>query len=76
MNTMTLQQIEQIDRPYLMVEEVAKVLCLTPQMIRTQARERPELLGFPVISCGTRTRVPKEGFLRFMKGSSHEENLG
>lgn len=69
---MTLEQIELIDRPYLLVEEVAKVLCLTPQMIREQAREKPELLGFPVCACGSRTRIPREGFLRFMRGGQYD----
>jgi len=69
---MTLEQIEQIDRPYLLPEEVGKVLHLAPQGIRVQARERPELLGFPVTVCGTRTLIPKAGFLRFMRGALHD----
>ena len=66
--SMTLAQVEAIDREYLLPREVAAVLGTTDQGIRTWARQRPEELGFPVICIGSRVKIPKEGFLNYMKG--------
>ena len=65
---MTLSEIEMIQREYLLPREVASVLGTTDQGIRTWARQRPEELGFPVICIGSRVKIPKEGFLNYMKG--------
>ena len=63
-----IQEIERIDRTFLWPSEVAKVLGVNPHSIRLQARENPALLGFPVMVCGSRTKIPKAGFLKFMEG--------
>lgn len=65
---MTLSEIEAIQREYLLPREVAAVLGTTDQGIRTWARQRPEELGFPVICIGSRVKIPKEGFLNYMRG--------
>lgn len=67
MKTYTLPELTQkADREYFTAAEVSCVLGADPQTIRDTARQRPELLGFPVILTGTRVRIPRIPFLRFM----------
>lgn len=61
-----LQAILGSEKEFLLPAEVAQVLGCSPQHIRVAAREKPELLGFPVIVIGTRVRIPRLAFLRFM----------
>ena len=65
---MTLKDVEAIDREMLTVTQVAKVLHADPMTIRLQARQRPDLLGFPVIVMGSRVKIPKAGFLNYCRG--------
>lgn len=67
-NGMTLQDIERIPKEYLTAAQVAPVLGSDPQTIRMQARLRPDLLPFPVVCLGSRVKIPKEAFLRVMRG--------
>lgn len=53
-------------REFFTAAEVCGVLGMDPQNIRDVARQRPELLGFPVITVGTRVKIPRIPFLRFM----------
>lgn len=46
----------------------AEVLNCDPQLIRVQAKYRPDLLGFPVTRVGNRTKIPREAFLAFVEG--------
>lgn len=66
---MTLSDIQRMDKPLLSVREVADVLGVDPQGIRTAAHQQPDRLGFPTIICGRRGRtikVPRIPFLQFM----------
>lgn len=65
---MTLQDIERIPKEYLTAAQVAPVLGSDPQTIRMQARLRPDLLPFHVVCLGSRVKIPKEAFLRVMRG--------
>ena len=65
---MTLDDIRQLDREYLLPREVADILGTDAQAIRVWARANPEALGFPVIRVGNRIKVPKQAFLRYMEG--------
>lgn len=56
-------------------EEASKLLKCKPQSIRLAARERPDLLGFPVIVMGKETRIPRIPFMRFL-GLEKEDNNG
>ena len=47
-------------------EAAASVLGCTPNSLRQAARQRPELLGFPVIVMGSKTKIPRIPFLRFL----------
>lgn len=64
---MTLADIENIDKEFLLADEVAQVLGINPQQLRSQAQADPNKLGFPVIVTGTRVRIPKYGFIHFCK---------
>lgn len=65
---MTRAEIENMDREYLTPEQVAQILGCGAQGIRIQARNNPDLLGFPVSVIGTRTRIPKIPFIEFLFG--------
>lgn len=67
MKTYTLPELAQkADREFFTADEVCNVLGTNPQTIRDTARQRPELLGFPVMITGCRVRIPRIPFLRFM----------
>jgi len=65
---MTLKEVEAMDREMLTPCIVAAVLQSDPQELRMQARERPDLLGFPTICIGNRVKIPKAGFLAYCQG--------
>ena len=67
MKNYTLPELAmRVDREWFTVTEISGVLNADPQTIRITARQRPELLGFPVIVSGNRVKVPRIPFLRFM----------
>lgn len=63
---MTLKDMIQSDKPFITPQDVADVLQCSEQIIRIQARDNPEALGFPVIRVGNRTKIPRKAFIRFM----------
>lgn len=65
---MTLAEIEAMDREVLTPTIVASVLNCDPNQLRLQARQRPELLGFPAICIGSRVKIPKAAFLAYCRG--------
>lgn len=64
---MTLEDIEKMDASTLDITTVADVLDSSAQTIRIQAQEDPRKLGFPVIVEGRRVKIPRLGFLHFMR---------
>ena len=65
---MTLNEIKALDREFLVPAEVASILGVDPQAVRVTARECPERLGFKVAVFGTRVKIPRVGFIRWMEG--------
>lgn len=65
---MTLKDIEAMDREMLSPAIVAPILGCDQQTLRMQARERPDLLGFPTVCIGNRVKIPKAGFLAYLRG--------
>ena len=65
---MTIDEIRNSDKAMLTPADVAEVLGTDPQGIRMWARQTPEKLGFPVSVIGTRVRIPRIAFLKFMEG--------
>ena len=70
---MTLAEIRSLDRDIITPDEAAGALRCDPQYIRCAAAQCPEILGFPVIRIGNRTKIPRLAFLRFMEGSQDEQ---
>ena len=63
---MTLDEIIQSEKIYLTPSEIAPILHCDPQCIRRQAQIGAYMLGFPTIVQGSRVRIPRIPFLRFM----------
>lgn len=59
------------DRPYLLADEVAKIMHWHPQWIRNQARKGA--LPFPAIVRGRRVQIMKADFQRFLDGRREDE---
>lgn len=63
---MTIEEMKSSKKEVLAPADVAGVLQCDPQSIRVRARQRPELLGFPVIVMGNRVKIPRRAFLRYI----------
>lgn len=61
---MTLEEIKQSDKAFLLPKDIADVLRSDPQAIRIAARAGD--LGFPVTFVGNRTKIPRIPFLRYI----------
>lgn len=68
----TLSEIEELPCEVLTCKQVARVLCAGEYYIHEQAMKEPSKLGFPVIVHGTRVKIPKQPFLKFMRGENHD----
>ena len=64
---MTLQDLERSTKEWLLAEDIAPFLEADPQTVRSQAQADPTKLGFPVVVTGSRVRIPRRGFLHFVK---------
>lgn len=65
---MTLDELKALDKPILVPKDVAPFMGCDPYSITLQARANPEKLGFPVCVIGTRTKIPKDAFIRWYEG--------
>lgn len=64
---MTIREIIESDKDYLTPLEISEVFGADPQVIRAQARKDPSKLGFPVVVMGSRTKIPRKQFIKFME---------
>lgn len=64
----TLQDIEKIDSSVLTINQVAPVLNSCWATIKKTLDKNPNALGFPTIKLGRRTVIPKQAFLKTMRG--------
>lgn len=65
---MTLDEIRNYQRDYLTPAQVAEVLGCDPQDVRVAAKVHPERLGFNVSIVGSRIKIPRLAFIRWMEG--------
>ena len=65
---MTLQEGKNMDKEVITPAIAAKVINCDPHYIRVAAHNRPELLGFPVTLIGSRVKIPRLAFIRYMEG--------
>lgn len=68
---MTLKDIEALPRETISACEAAAVIGCNPQLLRIQARQDPQALGFPVICLPKRVKIPKAGFIAWFRGNAH-----
>lgn len=67
---MTLEDIKALNKPFLVPKDVAPYLGVDPYSINVQAKQDASKLGFPVIMIGSRVKIPKDAFIRFITGES------
>ena len=67
---MTLAEIKEMTSETIAPAVASRVLGCDPQWIRIVAREHPQRLGFPVVVLGSRVKIPRVGFIRFMEGET------
>lgn len=65
---MTLEELKNAEAATVNIADIAEILGCTPQTIRVAARQRPDLLGFPIIIMGSRVRIPRIPFIQFIEG--------
>ena len=63
---MTLEEIKNSTKPFLIPADIAPVLKSDPHTIRCTARQKPELLGFEFAFTGNRMKIPRIAFLRWL----------
>ena len=65
---MTLEELKELEINMLTPAQAAEVLGVSAQSIRVCARQRPDLLGFPVMVYGSRVKVPRLPLIDFLEG--------
>lgn len=65
---MTLAELKELDRDVITPAQAAGILKCDPHYIRVAARQCPERLGFPVTILGSRTKIPRIPFIRYIEG--------
>ena len=65
---MTLSEIINSDKDFLVPADVAEVLGCKPYSINCQAKVDINKLGFPASLVGTRVRIPRLGFINWITG--------
>lgn len=65
---MKLEEIKRSEKAFLVPADIAEVLGTNPYSISLQARDCPAALGFPVCRIGSRTKIPRIPFIRFVEG--------
>lgn len=73
---MTLDEIRAADKDFLTPEDVHLVIGCGAYSINVQAHKDPTKLGFPVCVIGRRVRIPRDGFLNWVKGFKEMEVRG
>lgn len=74
---MTLKDIEQIPREYLIPAEIGACLGIDPQDFRTRVwddqKKNRNSFDFPVFISKRRIKVPKSAFLKYMRGEERPQ---
>lgn len=63
-------EVRATKKQFLTPVDIAEVLGIDPQSLRDQVTKDASKLGFPVIRVGTRTKIPREAFLKFIGGTA------
>ena len=73
---MGICELEKMTRETISCEAAADVIGCNPQLLRIQARQCPQALGFPVIVIGNHVKIPRRPFIAFMRGDAAKETAG
>ena len=65
---MTLEELKLSEKETISAAVAGKVLGVDPQLIRVQARQDKDALGFPVILLGRNVRIHRRSFIAFVEG--------
>lgn len=65
---MTLQELEQLETDVLTPKQVAPILGCQPYTINVATRNGNNPFPFPILRMGTRIRIPKMPFVKWIKG--------
>ncbi len=65
-----LAQLKATDKPFLIPREVAPLLGCKVYAVNLAAQQDPKKLGFPVCIIGTRVKIPRIPFLKFIEGET------
>ena len=65
----TLEDINAMTCDMLTPAVVGDILRCDPHYIREQARNFPELLGFPTCLIGSRVKIPRVAFIKWCEGT-------
>lgn len=63
---MTIEELKHSTKVFVSPADIAPILRCDPQCLRHQAKIDPYMLGFPIVQVGTRIRIPRVPFLRFI----------
>ncbi len=65
----TLEDVKAMTCDMLTPAVVGEILRCDPHYIRLQARNFPELLGFPTCLIGSRVKIPRVAFIKWCEGT-------
>jgi len=65
---MSLEEMKKTNKCFLTPRDVASVIGCSPYSINIQAAKDASMLGFPICKMGTRVRIPRVAFIRWMEG--------
>ena len=71
---MTLNDLEKLDKEVLIPKDIAPILGCSPYSINVATRDGKNPFPFPIIRMGTRVKIPKQPFIKAMRGENLEEN--
>ena len=63
---MTIQEMQKSEKAFLLATDVCEVIGVNPHSIRVAAKERPDLLGFPVTVMGKSVLIPRIPFMEYI----------
>ena len=66
--TMTLDELERLDKEMLVPTDVAPILGCAPYSINVATQNGNNPFPFPIVRMGTRVRIPKMPFIKAMRG--------
>ena len=70
---MTIEEIRVSDKTMLTPKEVSPVLGCHPYSLNVQAKKDIKALGFPAVLIGSRLRIPRVGFLKWIEGTGERD---